>query len=141
MRKITEVWRQCGLRVVHRPFRFFVALNDYANILFGLVFLAGWGGITQTGLYQYITSLEVNLLIWPGLIIAGGLLSRIGFWTKKASIASIGQMVSAISWLWALFIYIEFGNPLSAVPLVLRPVAIASFAKIKIGLDKNWHSS
>jgi hypothetical protein len=141
MKRIIEVWRQCGLRVVTRPFKFFVALNDYANILFGLVFLAGWGGITQTGLYQYITAIDINFFVWPGLVIIGGILSRIGFWTKRASLASIGQMVSAISWLWALLIYMQFGNPVSAIPLVLRPVAIASFAKIKIGLDKNWHSS
>lgn len=49
-------------------------------------------------------------------------------------------MISAISWMFALFLYVQFGTIAAGVPFIIRPVAIAVFTKLKIALDKDWHS-
>jgi len=139
MARLISRLRQCLIRMVEKPFGFVVAANDYANFLFGVAFLLSVGGVTESSLFQYMTAaVDINYWVWPGLIMIGAVLGRIGFWTKNRILVSTGAMISSVSWLFALFLYIQFGSIWAAAPLVLRPIAIASFTKLKVGLDKDW---
>lgn len=140
MARLIERLRQCIIRAVNRPFGFVVAVNDYANLILGLCLIFPITAIVDNSLiYQYLLA-DTNLWIWPGLIVLGSILSRIGFWTKNARMVSVATMISAISWMFALFLYVQFGTIAAGVPFIIRPVAIAVFTKLKIALDKDWHS-
>lgn len=140
MARTIERLRQCLIRTVDRPFGTIVAVNDYANIILGLCLIIPISALVQDSLiYQYLLA-DSNLWVWPGLVILGAVMSRIGFWRKSKNWVSWGSMVSVVSWMFALFIYLQFGSVWAGIPFIIRPVAIAVFAKLKIALDKDWHS-
>lgn len=139
MARIKNSLRQCLTRMVTQPFGFIVAVNDYANFTFGIFLLLGAAG-SISGIDAYQTLAETaNLWIWPGLILAGSVASRWGWWKKNAKVVEWAAMLSAVSWLFALLLYLQLGSIWAGLPLVIRPLAIAAYTRLKVTLDKNWH--
>jgi hypothetical protein len=138
MARIITRLRQCLIRMVGKPFGFIVAANDYANLIFAGFLLFGAANVPGTEFYTYLAS-QANLYVWPGLIILSVILSRWGFWKRNAALVGWAAMLSTTSWMFALLVYIQLGSLWAGLPFVLRPIAIATFTKLKVTLDKQWY--
>lgn len=132
--------RECLIRVVSRPFGSIVAVNDYANILLGLSLIFPIGLIAEQSLVYGFISADSSFLIWPLMIIISAVMTRFGFWKNNKHLASWGSTMSVISWIFLFIVYAQAGTAIPGMPFIIRPVVIAAFAKLKIGLDKDWHS-
>lgn len=141
MKKFWCMLRDCGLNIVTRPFGVIVAINDAANFFFGIFYLLALGASTQSDLYQSVVQ-TTNPFLWPGLIIVTAVISQIGFAMKNRAMVSGAAFTSNVSWLFAFVLLVmQTGNIWASIPLVLRPIAISFYTKIKVGLDKDWHNA
>jgi hypothetical protein len=133
-------WRDCCLNVMNRPFGMVVAVNDIANFLFGIFYLLALGNSVNSDIYQSVV-VTTNSLLWPGLLIATSVVSQVGFALRNRLMVSMAALLSNVSWLFAfVLLVIQTGNIWVSLPLVIRPLAISFFTKIKVSIDKDWHN-
>lgn len=125
---------KCATELFSSPLRAMATIGDALNGLFGFFYFFAVGGTGASNLYRQMSEVG-NVKIWSGLIFFGAIASQIAFAFKKDQWVAWAQFAEAAGWLYALVLYMQFGNIYPALPYVIRPVFTSAYIYIKLSLD------